>query len=307
MAGFRPLLSPQDDPLKNPDFFKRIQAALPLMLSPKYDGIRGVVRGQVMSRTYKALPSIQVQKEFSAHALPSILGYDGELIEGCETDPDVYNRTQSHVMSVDKPGYLSFFVVDNTHDEVIHLPFYRRVETLYSTTNVIVVEHTIVDTLDELLAYEEEKLKLGFEGIMMRDPVGRYKNGRATFNEGIIFKLKRFEDAEGLVIGVEEALQNLNVQERDELGFSKRSDTKDAKRGTGRVGRFLIQFEDDQFPEALVLKVAPGTYKHEQLREIWENPSLVLKKIMKFRFMRTGSKDMPRHPRALGLRDPSDM
>jgi DNA ligase-1 len=305
MTGFRPLLSPQDDPKKNPDFFKRIQKAFPLLCSPKYDGVRGVVKGSLMSRTFKILPSYQAQDQF---ARASTQGYDGELIEGCETDPDVFNRTSGHIRAFDKPGNLRFFVFDNTHDSVIHLPFHERHASIApDNPGIIVVEHAYIEDLDELLAYEAEQLEKGFEGIMMRDPFGSYKNGRATFNEGIIFKLKRFEDAEGVVIRIEEALHNTNEKKINELGFAKRSDTKDAKSSSGRVGRFFVEFSDSQFPDLKEIKVATGTYKHDELEAIWSNPSLVIGKPMKFRFMRNGAKDMPRHARALGLRDPTDM
>ena len=106
---FRPLLSPQEDPLRYPDYFKKLR--FPLMVSPKIDGIRGIVKNHTMlSRTGKLIPSYQVQEEFTY-----IDDLDGELVEGLPNTPDVYNRSQSHVMSMGKPGNIMYHVFDYTH------------------------------------------------------------------------------------------------------------------------------------------------------------------------------------------------
>ena len=54
---------------------------------------------------------------------------------------------------------------------------------------------------------------------MMRNPIAPYKQGRGTFREGIIYKLKRFEDSEAVIIGFVEQMTNQNVLEKDELGY----------------------------------------------------------------------------------------
>ena len=99
---FKPLLSPREDPLSYPDYFKKLQ--YPYLCSPKIDGIRGIVDGNniMRSRTWKPIPSIQVQEE-----LTRIEFLDGELTAGNPWLPNIYNVTQSHVMSFDKPAGLS--------------------------------------------------------------------------------------------------------------------------------------------------------------------------------------------------------
>ena len=120
---FRPMLAPSNDPLKYEEYFDELK--FPLLVSPKYDGIRAIVKnGQVRSRTFKLIPSLQVQEDFGY-----LEHFDGELIEG-KHDENVYNRTQSHVMSEDKPGDVSYHIFDYTPDELLEFPYHERLKQL---------------------------------------------------------------------------------------------------------------------------------------------------------------------------------
>jgi DNA ligase-1 len=298
---FKPMLAPGEDPKSFPDYFKKLK--YPLLASAKYDGIRCVVKsGHCLSRSGKILPSLQVQEEFS-----HLKDLDGELIEGNPTDHDVYNRTQSHVMSEDKPGNLTFYVFDYTHEDFLQKPFYERLEEvekilkLYDMQSVKIVPHENIENYEELIAFENKCLELGFEGIMMRDPLGYYKNGRGTFREGLIYKLKRFEDSEGVIVGLEEQMTNNNTLEKDELGYAKRSYAKDGMVPSGTLGNFKVVWNE------MYLDIAPGSFNHEQRQKIWNNPSRYIGKLLKFRYFNHGIKDKPRFPRAVGFRDEMDL
>ena len=298
---FRPMLAPQDDPKKRPTFFQELP--FPLMCSYKYDGIRGVPKDSiVLSRTLKALPSFQVQEDFSM-----LSHFDGEFIEGDPCTPDCYNRTQSHVMSADKPGDIKFYVFDWADVSKANTPFYERLEyvkeqiILLNRPDVIYVEHKEVETLEELLAYEDEALELGFEGIMMRSPIGRYKHNRCTWNDQIIYKLKRFTDEEGVIVGFVEQNTNLNTQEKDERGYAKRSSSKEGLVPAGTLGKFIVDYKGTE------ITVAPGVFTHKERKYIWEHQQQFLGESLKFRFFGHGIKDLPRFPRAVGLRNPMDM
>jgi DNA ligase 1 len=301
---FRPLLAPREDPLSYPDYFRKLQ--YPLLVSPKYDGIRCIIKnGVALSRTGKPLPSFQVQQEFT-----NIDHFDGELIVGNPRDTDVYNRTQSHVMSQDKPADISYYVFDYTHPEFLYKPFYARTETLsylFETlgnklvADIRLVKQMYIESEKELLEAEQKYLEEGYEGIMLRDPVAPYKNGRGTFREGIIYKLKRFTDDEAVVIGFKEKLTNTNELEVDELGYAKRSHKQAGKVGSEMVGAFYVEFQ------GTILEIAPGSFKHEELIDIWEHQEIYLGRILKFRFFSYGLKDKPRFPRAVGWRTRLDL
>lgn len=292
---FRPMLCPQQDPMGYPRYFEELR--YPLLCSPKFDGIRGVVKhGTVMSRKFKPLPSAQVQHQFGRYE-----HFDGEIVVGSPTDHDVYNRTQSHVMAFEKPGAVKFYVFDYTAPEFLEKPFHERLDEpakiIGRQDDVEVVEHTLVESEAELLEYEGRMLSAGFEGLIMRDPVGRYKQGRGTWREGLIYKLKRFEDAEATVVDFQEQMTNFNELKRDALGYAERSTVRDNMFAANTLGAFVVDLG------GLEVTVAPGAFDHDERRRIWLNRERYEGRTLKFRFFGRGVKDLPRFPRAVGFRD----
>ncbi len=297
-----PLLSPIDDPMSNPKFFERLR--FPLDVSPKLDGVRCLaVEGECWSRSSKLLPSSQVQREFSF-----LNWVDGELIAGAATDHGVFNRTQSHVMSKSKPGPLSYHVFDHIHPDWMDFTFTTRFDKLRRLMetpppNHFLVEHERVNTLDELLEYESKQLELGYEGVMLRNPLARYKMGRATTRENIIFKLKRFTDAEGEITDFVELMVNQNEAFLDEQGKTKRSSAKDGKVPGGTLGTFIVRPLDG----GEEIRVGRGALSATDMQEVWDNRAFYKGKILKYRTFAHGAKDRPRFARAVGFRDLMDM
>jgi DNA ligase-1 len=163
------------------------------------------------------------------------------------------------------------------------------------------VEHCHIENEAQLLEFEDVCLKRGFEGIMMRSPVGHYKCNRGTFKEGLIYKLKRFEDAEAIVVNIYERMINNNIAGEDSFGNTKRSHHQANKTSAGMAGGFIVNYM------GMDLDVAPGSFKHPELKDIWDNKEKYLGKFLKFRFMSYGMKDKPRFIRAIGWRDKIDM
>lgn len=298
----RPLLAPSQVPSNYPKYWSKLQ--YPLLGSPKYDGIRGVADDaeRMKSRTWIDLPSAQVQELFGA----SIPWSDGELIEGNPTDFGVYNRTQSFVMSEGKfSDDMRYYVFDYAHPDWRERMYYERLEELKRLVaghdHIALVEQKLLESYEEVLAFEQECLTEGFEGIMLRTLTGRYKNNRATINEGIIYKLKRFEDAEGVVVDFVERQINNNEQVRDERGYAKRSSHQANKQAAGTLGKFKVRFNGE------IINVGPGNLTHAQLQKIWDNQDYYLSRILKFKYFAHGVKDAPRHARALGWRDRIDL
>ena len=305
---FRPLLSPIDDPLKNPNFFKNLP--FPLLGSAKFDGVRCITRLSLVdiasnavvavSRTNKLLPSRQVQEDFT-----HVVGTDGELIVGPSTAFNVYNLTQGHVMSKNKPADMKYHVFDFIGDGWHTRPYYQRLEEaekrIQGLDDYLYVRHRHLETLEDLLMFEQECLEAGYEGIMLRTPEGRYKNGRATYNDRIIYKLKRFSDDEGVVVDFIERQINNNAQETDERGYAKRSSSKAGKVAAGTLGKFIVHWKGQD------IEVAPGVFKHTELQEIWDNRSKYEGQLLKFRYFEHGIKELPRFPRALGWRNKIDL
>lgn len=297
--SFKPMLAPGEDPSSFPDYFKKIR--YPLLGSPKYDGIRCIIKsGRALSRTGKMLPSLQVQEEFT-----SIEHLDGELVCGNPTAHDCYNKTQSHVMSEDKPGDITYYVFDYCHPAWLDKPFYQRLEKaeklIKGKDNYKIVDHFHVEDYYDLIQFEERCLEQEFEGIMLRDPIGIYKQGRGTFKEGLIYKLKRFFDDEAEIIGFKEQMENNNPLERDELGFAKRSTAKEGMIPANTLGGFIGIFNE------MEIDIAPGAINHEERKHIWNHREHFRGKYLKFRYFKYGIKEKPRFPRAIGFRDTIDI
>lgn len=210
----------------------------PLLASAKIDGVRAMVHeGALLSRALKTFPNPHVNELFANEALN---GFDGELVVGRPHDQQLRNKTAGAMNRHTGEPDVSFHVFD-LHNAPLH-PFAERLEMLEEhvaarkLARVVVVPHILVDNERQLLKYEEFKLDEGYEGLILRDPAGPYKHGRSTTNEGWMLKLKRFEDAEAMVLEVLEEEANHNPAEKDNFGRTKRSGAQAGKVGKGRAG-----------------------------------------------------------------------
>lgn len=269
----------------------------PLLASPKLDGIRAIVRqGIVYSRSNKPIPNRHVQAKFS-----HLEYFDGELIVGEPTSAMVYRNTVSVVMSDDKVAHdVSFHVFD--YIDKLEEPYFRRnpVLGMHFNGDVIPLAQTLIHDLPELIAHEMKCLALGYEGLILRDPDAPYKMGRSTMNEGYLLKLKRFKDAEAVVIGFQERMRNENEATVSELGRTKRSSHRAGKTGRGDLGALLCRTGEG-------VEFAIGTgFSDSERAEIWANQSEYLARSAKFKFFPVGVKEAPRHPVFLGWRDERD-
>lgn len=300
---FRPLLAPRESPAEMKDFFELLP--YPLYVSPKIDGIRSVnINGVCLSRTLTKLPSEQVQNLFGEYVF-----LDGELVVGPPTDGDiVYNRTYSHVMSRKKPGDVSLYVFDICDEDEANTPFEDRLKiakdyvSSLDNPRVKFLHHDLIRDYEGLINYENEMLAAGYEGIMMRTPKGPYKHNRATYLDGIIYKLKRFVDAEGLLVDFNQGETNVNELEVDERGYAKRSTKKEGKIKSDMVGSLILKYNNTY------VEIAPGSLTHNQRKDIIKNPDKYLNKaIVTFRFFGYGIKNKLRFPRAKGFRNKGDL
>lgn len=295
MDDFAPLLAGKVD-------LKKLK--YPCVISPKLDGIRAINLGAgLMSRKLKPIPNRHVQKLFGD---PLFRYLDGELICGDPTDPECYNKTNSAVMSKDGEPDVSYYVFDFLED--MKAPFHQRFDTLADVMydigceNLVLLGHVVVQNEEELLHKESEWLELGYEGVMIRSREGIYKQGRSTTNEGILLKLKRFEDGEAEIIGFEELMHNENEATLDELGHTKRSSHQDGKVPANTLGALIVR----DLESGVEFNIGTG-FDAATRKMIWDNRETLKGKIVKYKSFRIGVKDKPRFPVFLGFRDPIDM
>ena len=276
------------------------QLKFPVLVSTKLDGIRATVQGgRLRSRTLKDIPNVNVQKMFAG--LPE--GLDGELIYGSPTAKDVFRQTTSIVMSDDKPAEgITYHVFDLYGPE----DFEQRLANLGALWLLEwpaqAVSHTYAKTLENLLALEAEWVAAGYEGLMIRSLGGRYKEGRSTMNEGILIKLKRFEDSEAVIIGAYEMEHNDNVAEVNELGRTKRSSAQAGKRAAGVLGGFNVR----DVKTGVEFNVGSG-FDATQRQDFWGVRESLIGSIIKYKYLAVGQKEKPRHPIFLGFRSREDI
>lgn len=277
----------------------------PAVLSIKLDGIRAVViDGVVLSRSMKPIRSKVVQELFGK---PEFNGLDGELLYGEWNAPNVFNLTTQVVMATElKPefdkGKIAFVVFDYfLSDEVYEV----REEMAYNIVNesknpqVYSLSSNTVNNEAELVHFERIALEGGFEGIMKRTNT-KYKQGRSTFKEQGIGKLKRFSDDEAVVIGFEEKMHNTNEAKTNELGRTQRSQAQEGMVGAGTLGALMCECKGIKFTMG-------SGFDDIGRKEVWENKEKFLGKLAKFKHFEVGQKDSFRFPIFQGWRDEDDL
>ena len=234
---------------------------LPVYESPKLDGYRAFKFGdQLMSRSFLPIENKAIQAMF--RHIPH--GWDGELIVGVMNDHGAcFNRTSKVVRTRNAPADgVRFVVFDNFAD-----PTKRFVDRLTSIPEAFRVPHTRCDTLDDVWRYEQSRVTSGYEGLILRNPNAEYKFGRSTMTDQGMLKMKRFQDYEGTVVGVEEMYHNKNEAKLDPQGYVDRGTKKEGMVPAGVMGTMLVDFDGQ------VLRVSQG-FDHKMRTEYWHKPPI---------------------------------
>lgn len=294
----RPMLAASETVDKN-------KLKFPLMASPKFDGIRCLkLGGRALARSLKPIPNQHIRETLERDC-PE--GLDGEAMAG-----ENFQAVTSSIMSEDGKPVFTLWAFDYFNC-ALDTPYHERYKLLENiclglkrdgVKTVKLVKHRVIKDLEELDLYESAVLARGFEGVMLRDPNGPYKCNRSTLREGWLLKLKRFTDAEAMVIGSVEMEHNENEKTKNELGLSQRSTAKAGQRPTGKLGAFIVR----DLKTNVVFNI--GTFKGftmEMRQEMWTNREKYKGKILRYSYQNHGVKDKPRIPVGQGFRDPRDM
>jgi len=271
----------------------------PVLASPKIDGIRcRGINNQAMSRSMKPLPNRFLQSFFNN--CYNLNGLDGELTVGEPNAPDCYNKTVSAIMSEDGEPQFVFRVFDYMNAGLFshRLDYATDIAIKLNIPHVVPHRHQFIQSIDELITFEAECLALGYEGVMTRNPVGLYKSGRSTAKEQGLVKIKRFEDAEAVIIGLEELMHNGNEATTSELGYTKRSSHQENKQPTGTLGAFICRGINGDFAG---VEFNVGTGFSATQRATYFDPVMIGEKIT-YKYFPVGVKDKPRHPVFKGFR-----
>lgn len=272
--------------------------SLPTIASPKLDGIRCLIKNGVpVSRSLIAIPNRFIQSELGGYCLE---GSDGELVVGNPTDPLVFSTTSSGVMSEDGTPDFHYYKFDRWDSVETYQDRLEQI-SVFPNGRASALEWRFIESRKELKEYLKEKLEQGYEGIIVRDPNGRYKFGRSTVREGGMLKLKPFQDSEAVVLGMEPLYHNGNSIELDNLGHTKRSSKKNGMVRSELLGSLTCK----DVKSGVEFSVGTG-FDAGQRQEIYLNFSNYLGKMFTYTFQGT-SKNKPRFPVFKGWRNPMDI
>lgn len=305
LSKFKPMLAAETEDYD----WSKLQ--YPIYTSPKLDGIRCVTHPTLgpVSRSLKPIPNTHI-RTFLAN--PALKWLDGEICVGPASDPLVFNRSQSGVMSQGGTPDFTYHVFDNFEAAQMCNFGIRYQDARWVVDEAVnhdptISEHVkllpqkLIGDYDELLAAEEEAIALGFEGLIIRSPSGKYKFNRSTQREQGMLKLKRFADAEARIIGYEPLMRNENEAFLDERGYQKRGYSKDGKVADDtRIGKFHAIVLTGPFKD-VSFSIGSGLNDTDRLQFRASIDSLI-GQTFSFKYQAHGSKDAPRTPIWKGLR-----
>ncbi len=279
---FRPLLAAQVNSVENVKF--------PVMASPKLDGIRClIVNGVPVSRSLKPIPNDHIQR-----TLKGLPNFDGELIVGDPARPDTWNQTSSAVMRHDGKPDFHYYVFDVHSDSTVFAHRYMWIAAraqMYKAP-CSPLKHTFIETALDLQLFEETCVADGYEGVMIRDPRGPYKHGRSTLKEGILLKLKRFMDAEAVIVGMKERMRHIGPATVNELGLTERDSRQENLTPAGDLGAFVCHWVNGD--PTKTFEVGTG-FTASDRKAFWDDASLVGRQIT-IKFQNVTPDAYPRFP-----------
>lgn len=266
----------------------------PLLATPKIDGIRClIIKGVAMSRSLKPIPNAYIQSVLGHREYN---GLDGELLVG-----STFQQATSGIMSEGGEPDFMFNVFDTWDDPAGYAERSYHLRKVEHLNRVHVLMPRVILSRPQLDGYVEGQLALGYEGVMVRNPDGPYKFGRATFKEGYLTKIKPFEDDEAIVVGCEERMHNANVATTNALGRTERSSHKANLVPRGTLGALIVTH-----PTYGEFNIGTG-FDDATRQEIWDSfHTNYVHSTVKFRYQKIGTKDKPRCPVFLGFRHGDD-
>lgn len=304
MTGFKPMLAAVPAKIK-----------YPIAVQAKLDGIRcSIVNGRPLSRTLKDIPNAEIRIVLSR---PEFEGLDGELIVGSPTAPDCYRKTASFVMSESKTGAdWHFYVFDIWNlstrfearfNDLARVVAHEQDRPMGAFSRLRLVKAAWVYKAEELEELEASYVERGHEGVIIRDPNGLYKFGRASATKGELLKLKRYSDFEAEVIGVYEEQHNANRAMTNLLGRTERSSAAAGKVGKGTLGGLILRRDDGvEFRCGSGFNAAERAliwHEANHLFNLETGQPDIIGRFAKVKSFPVGEKDKPRHPVFLGFRD----
>lgn len=297
----RPMKAPSD-PISDKNL---IHLPYPIVGSPKLDGFRCIVIDyKPHTSSMKSFPNRFLNEEMSK---VEYQGLDGEIVVGTPNDPNAFHNTSGPVRRIDGRPDFKFYVFDDVYGKTHSYEdrwLSRLNEGLYrSNDRIVFLEQKILESPEDVIAYEDEMLGMGYEGVMIRSMTGLYKEGRCSFHDLNIFKRKPFVECEATIVGFVEGTQNLNEAKLNEMGQMRRSSHKSNKISKNTLGSFVLK--STLWPSTFRAGLGEG-YTQSDKQKVWYRQEEYLGETVTVKYQKYGSRDAPRIPSVVKIRPAFD-
>jgi DNA ligase-1 len=298
---FAPILAPNQQPVLD-------ELVYPLIASNKIDGLRMIVKdGKLLTRSLKPIMNVNLQNRFKFLAEWSQKNntiLDGELFSPAISFPELSGmcRGFENVLIDD----LKFYCFDRIISENFDEPYQRRekgiqpILDLFNPEFVTKVKSYIVINAQEVKDLFEKVIADNFEGLILRSLDGRYKFGRASLKENLMYKCKPFETFDRQITGVVQSTEVDEDAEKkiNELGRSVTSKKLSERHTIEKASAFWVDYEGKP------LKVVLAMTDPEKVA-VWANRASLIGKWIEFKGMKIGMKKggLPRHPVMIRYRE----
>lgn len=288
---------------------KRVR--FPLFVQPKIDGVRGLNQdGKLVGRSLKTHQNVHTTDYYSRRDYD---GFDGELAAGPATAEGLCRDTTSAMNTIYSVRTVDWHIFDVVTDTTIKWEYWRRLEALgeeiekleYHATHgtIYPTQNVLIENMDQLIDEEAKRMAEGYEGLILRNPQGKHKQGRSTVVEGGLLRIKRFVEREARVKAVTEGEENMNVAQTNELGNTFRSSHKENMVPNGMVG----SLECIDLLTGAEITVSAGKLTHDERIYYFKHQDAILGHVIKYKCFPIGVKDKPRFPTFQSIRAESDL
>jgi len=263
----------------------------PVFATLKLDGVLGLRLDYTLkSRTRKLIPNSIVRER--SLVIPG--GTQMEIYT-----PELEFNTISGIVRtklnppVELSHKLEFHLLDNFIDQSLgYSSRLRYIEQFMPTMPSYVKYQQPIqcDNARELFLLWQRYDADNGEGICWRPIQSRYKQGRPTWNEQLLFKYARFIYEEGIVVGFEEQLENTNPDNYNAVGKMHRSKDQSGMIPKNTLGALWLRQEGK--PD---FKVSSG-FTAAEAKEIWLNKPKYLGQLARYKHKPHGKLNKPRSP-----------
>lgn len=285
--------------------YEEAKLVFPLLAQPKIDGVRGLtIQSRLVGRSLKTHKNEFTTRLFSQ---PQYNWMDGELTTWDITDAACCRKTTGDLNRISGQPNVMWYVFDDIRPEMLDKPYLQRLTALRmrleNIPNVSVIESRLVNSLEELLKYDDENLDRGMEGTILRRPDGLYKQGRSTVKSAELLRIKRFVEEEAVVLEIEEGEINGNEARTNELGRTERSTHQENMIPNGQCGTLICR----DVKTGDTIRVGAGKMPHADRKSFFVNQHLLIGHTIKYKYFPKGMMDKPRFPTFQSIRMESDI